>query len=712
MSGTKRRVLLNPPSENRDRETSDALDSSAMSGSESLASYDDFDGDSVRGSSSKRKTRNQSEKKRRDQFNLLINELSAMISSNKKKKVDKSTVLKQTISFLKNHQEISAQSQAHEITEDWKPSFLSNDEFSQLMLEALDSFVMVFDQQGKILYVSESVTSLLGYSSQELLNQSLYNILFERERVQLHALLTSHKVQTVGGGIPYFNNPSNQVTFSCHLKRGSLDPTAPFLYEYVTFTGSSHKLSPDVETTSGEEPSFYSTQEINTFCCVVQLQTAQILREVLITDDSTREFTSRLSMEWKFLYLDHRASPIIGYLPFEVLGTSGYEYYHSDDLEKITECHEQLLKAGEGSSCCYRFLTKGQQWIWIRSSYYITYNQWNSKPEFIVCNNIVVSYADVKSELCSDSGYNEDNTWVAGNQVDEQINISSSSPTCSVTSSGHLGTVDVPNVEQSTAISGETDLVQQPHSTNNNDSFPLHKLVSNQLGNLLQHYMRQQAESGKQLQIQRQIFQPTQPRSWQASASNNMSAPSTSYSTSNLMPSAQKRIADESQSSQHFSSAVRPSPRTETFFSPAQRNLHEQLLEKSDMLQLAIQRQQDELQAITQQLALSKGQQFQSQTALQGQQSQNLAVQPTGSNTVAGMLPGQQDAMLSGQQDVMLSGQQTGDVMLSGQQQGDVMLSGQQKGDAMLSRQQEANSLMSDNTDVDQFLIYPMDTQD
>ncbi|KAK6167012.1 hypothetical protein SNE40_021125 [Patella caerulea] len=692
MSGTKRRVPLNPPSENRDRETSDALDSSAMSGSESLASFDDFDGDSVRGSSSKRKTRNQSEKKRRDQFNLLINELSAMISSNKKKKVDKSTVLKQTISFLKNHQEISAQSQAHEITEDWKPSFLSNDEFSQLMLEALDSFVMVFDQQGKILYVSESVTSLLGYISQDLLNQSLYNILFERERVQLHALLTSPKVHTVGCDIPYFNNPSNQVTFSCHLKRGSLDPTAPFLYEYVSFTGSSHKLSPEIET-SGEEPSFYSTQEINTFCCVVQLKTAQILREVLITDDSTREFTSRLSMEWKFLYLDHRASPIIGYLPFEVLGTSGYEYYHSDDLEKITECHEQLLKAGEGSSCCYRFLTKGQQWIWIRSSYYITYNQWNSKPEFIVCNNIVVSYSDVKAELCTDSGYNEDNTWVAGNQVDEQINNSSSSPTCSVTSSGHMGTVEVPNVEQSTPILGETDLIQQPHSTNNNDSFPLHKIVSHQLGNLLQHYMRQQAESGKQLQIQRQIFQPTQSRSWQAAASNNMSAPSTSYSSSNVMPTDQKRIADESQSSQQFSSAVQPSPRAGRFFSPAQRNLHEQLLEKSDMLQLAIQRQQDELQAITQQLALSKGQQFQSQAALQGQQSPNLTVQHTGSNTVAGML--------SGQQDVMLSGQQTGDVMLPGQQKGDVML-----------RQQQANSLMSDNTNVDQFLIYPMDTQD
>lgn len=43
-----------------------------------------------------------SEKKRRDHFNLLVNELSAMVSTNNRK-MDKSTVLKSTILFLKNH---------------------------------------------------------------------------------------------------------------------------------------------------------------------------------------------------------------------------------------------------------------------------------------------------------------------------------------------------------------------------------------------------------------------------------------------------------------------------------------------------------------------------------------------------------------------------------------------------------------------------------
>lgn len=50
----------------------------------------------------KRRSRNLSEKKRRDQFNMLVNELCTMVSTNSRK-MDKSTVLKSTIAFLKNH---------------------------------------------------------------------------------------------------------------------------------------------------------------------------------------------------------------------------------------------------------------------------------------------------------------------------------------------------------------------------------------------------------------------------------------------------------------------------------------------------------------------------------------------------------------------------------------------------------------------------------
>lgn len=51
-----------------------------------------------------------------------------------------------------------------------------------------------------------------------------------------------------------------------------------------------------------------------------------------------------------------------------------------------------VMQYGKGKSCYYRFLTKGQQWIWLQTQYYITYHQWNSRPEFIVCTHTVVRY--------------------------------------------------------------------------------------------------------------------------------------------------------------------------------------------------------------------------------------------------------------------------------------------------------------------------------
>ncbi|XP_076221755.1 circadian locomoter output cycles kaput protein Clock isoform X1 [Nomia melanderi] len=349
----------------------------------------------------KRKSRNLSEKKRRDQFNMLVNELGSMVGSNTRK-MDKSTVLKSTILFLKNHNEIAVRSRVHEIQEDWKPSFLSNEEFTHLILEALDGFIMVFSSSGRIYYVSESVTSLLGYLPKELENTTIYDITYQEDQSPLYNVL----LNPVNARDRRNVKKEDQISFSCHIKRGGLNVQENPVYELVQFIGY---FRSDVDSEVDNllpNTKFGTTGGMDTklvFVGTGRLQTPQLIRELSVMDSTKSEFTSRHSLEWKFLFLDHRAPPIIGYLPFEVLGTSGYDYYHVDDLDKVVMCHESLMQKGEGTSCYYRFLTKGQQWIWLQTRFYITYNQWNSKPEFIVCTHYVVSYIDVIKELRKES---------------------------------------------------------------------------------------------------------------------------------------------------------------------------------------------------------------------------------------------------------------------------------------------------------------------
>ncbi|XP_043276854.1 circadian locomoter output cycles protein kaput isoform X2 [Venturia canescens] len=350
----------------------------------------------------KRKFRNLSEKKRRDQFNMLVNELGSMVTANTRK-MDKSTVLRSTILFLKNHDEVAVRSRVHEIQEDWKPSFLSNEEFTHLILEALDGFIMVFSSNGRIYYASESVTSLLGYLPSELAKATIYEITYQEDQSHLYNILLNPGNDRDQSGV----NEENQVSFTCHIRRGGLDFREETIYELVQFVGY-FRSDTDIETllpnnrTSG-------TIVNDTECIFVgtgRLRTPQLIRDMSFVESSKSEFTSKHSLEWKFLFLDHRAPPIIGYLPFEVLGTSGYDYYHVDDLEKVVLCHESLMQKGEGTSCHYRFLTKGQQWIWLKTRFYIDYNQWNSKPEFIVCTHNVVSYTDVIQQFKSKNNEN------------------------------------------------------------------------------------------------------------------------------------------------------------------------------------------------------------------------------------------------------------------------------------------------------------------
>ncbi|XP_061539287.1 circadian locomoter output cycles protein kaput isoform X3 [Phycodurus eques] len=351
----------------------------------------------------KRVSRNKSEKKRRDHFNVLIKELGTMLPGNTRK-MDKSTILQKSIDLLQKQQEISTQSESTEIRQDWKPPFLSNEEFTQLMLEALDGFFLAITTDGNIIYASESVTSLLEHLPCDLVDQNLLKFLPRGEHSDIYKLLSSH-VSEGETLTPEYLKTKNQLEFCCHMLRGTMDPKEPPMYEYVKFIGNFKSLNnvPNCAHNGFTEAVIQRTlhsafEEQRCLIATVRLAKTQFIKEMCTVEEPNEEFTSRHSLEWKFLFLDHRASPIIGYLPFEVLGTSGYDYYHVDDLDTLAKCHEHLMQYGKGKSCYYRFLTKGQQWIWLQTHYYITYHQWNSRPEFIVCTHTVVSYGEVRSE--------------------------------------------------------------------------------------------------------------------------------------------------------------------------------------------------------------------------------------------------------------------------------------------------------------------------
>ncbi|XP_029164870.1 circadian locomoter output cycles protein kaput [Nylanderia fulva] len=549
----------------------------------------------------KRKSRNLSEKKRRDQFNMLVNELGSMISANTRK-MDKSTVLKSTILFLKNHNEIAVKSRVHEIQEDWKPSFLSNEEFTHLILEALDGFIIIFSSNGRIYYVSESVTSLLGYLPNELENTTIYNITYQEDQPHLYNVLlnpgSTRDRRTV--------KKEDQISFTCHIKRGGLNFQEDSVYELVQFIGYFRSVKDnDVDNLLPNQKYSNTNASDNklVFVGTGRLQTPQLIRELSVTDNTKSEFTSRHSLEWKFLFLDHRAPPIIGYLPFEVLGTSGYDYYHVDDLDNVVTCHESLMQKGEGTSCYYRFLTKGQQWIWLQTRFYITYNQWNSKPEFIVCTHYVVSYVDVMKELRAElEGYDKTENQDVLIPV-KQVTTSCQTPltqwsnkssktlkSMSIASNlRHCGDSNTSSISVSLRSSPHSQITHGSHS---NAASASSSIVSKPITSM---------DSRQQQQQQQQ--QQTQQLDVNQSCPNFMDP---QYATVNLQPVVTAGFATPAAPILSTMPTHEMLHQQGIVMTPAQNQIQDELQRKHEELQQLIVHQQEELRRVSEQLFIAR----------------------------------------------------------------------------------------------------------
>ncbi|XP_067368321.1 circadian locomoter output cycles protein kaput isoform X3 [Channa argus] len=569
----------------------------------------------------KRVSRNKSEKKRRDQFNVLIKELGTMLPGNTRK-MDKSTILQKSIDFLHKHKEIAAQSESTEIRQDWKPPFLSNDEFTQLMLEALDGFFLAIMTDGNIIYVSESVTSLLEHLPSDLVDQNLLNFLPMGEHSHVYKALSSHIME--GETLtPEYLKTKNQLEFCCHMLRGTIDPKEPPVYEYVKFIGNFKSLNnvPNCTQNGFEgviQRSLHSSFE-DKVCLIatVRLAKPQFIKEMCTVEEPNEEFTSRHSLEWKFLFLDHRAPPIIGYLPFEVLGTSGYDYYHVDDLETLAKCHEHLMQYGKGKSCYYRFLTKGQQWIWLQTQYYITYHQWNSRPEFIVCTHTVVSYAEVRAEQRRELGIEESPPEVTADKSQD---------------SGSESQLNTSSLKEALERFNHS---RTPSASSRSSRKSSHTAVSDPASS----QMKLQGDRSTPGRQSVSAIEMTSQRRSSVSSQQSISSQNTGQNM------AQSLVSQQQQQQQPQEQQVQTSSQAMVQFSnqlEAMQHLKEQLEQRTRMIEANIQRQQDELRQIQEELQKVQGQSVQKGTGglnvSSVQMAQGSAVQQGGTLSMQGQV--------------------------------------------------------------------------
>ncbi|XP_043935979.1 aryl hydrocarbon receptor nuclear translocator isoform X3 [Protopterus annectens] len=371
-----------------------------------------------------RENHSEIERRRRNKMTAYITELSDMVPtcSALARKPDKLTILRMAVSHMK-----SLRGTGNTSTDGtYKPSFLTDQELKHLILEAADGFLFVVScETGRIVYVSDSVTSVLNQPQSEWFGSTLYNQVHpddvEKLREQLSTsenTLTGRILDLKTGTVKKEGQQSSmrmcmgsRRSFICRMRCGSaqVDPVSmnrlSFLrnrcrnglgpgkdgeiqYVVVHCTGYIKAWPPAGVSLPDDEP---DTGQGNKFC-LVAIGRLQVTSSPNCTDlDSASapvEFISRHNRDGLFTFVDHRCLATVGYQPQELLGKSIMDFAHPEDQRLLRDSFQDLLKLkGQVLSVMYRFRSKNRDWMWMRTSSFTFQNPFSDEIEYIICTN-------------------------------------------------------------------------------------------------------------------------------------------------------------------------------------------------------------------------------------------------------------------------------------------------------------------------------------
>lgn len=321
-------------------------------------------------------------------------------------------------------------------------------------LQSLDGFVFVVSHDGKIMYISETASTLLGLSQVELTGNSIFDYIHEQDREEMNNVLTDisphkHEMAKSNNLLPHHQDDQARSVFDFEIQKSFFIRMKCVLPKRnAGLTTDGHKVihcsgylkikcnSPHGEGGNG---SCYGEATSTSSCNSQNLGLAAIavsLPSYAVTELKmySNMFMFRAALDLKLIFVDTQLPLLTGYDPQDVIDRTLYEHIHWEDVAHMAHCHRILNQKGQVTTRYYRFLTKGGGWVWMQSYATLIHNTRASRQHCIVSVNYVLTKPQFKDLTLSS---NQISSPSSAHQSNATIHSSTSSSTTSSSIKSH-----------------------------------------------------------------------------------------------------------------------------------------------------------------------------------------------------------------------------------------------------------------------------------
>ncbi|KAM6892860.1 aryl hydrocarbon receptor 1b [Lycodopsis pacificus] len=261
----------------------------------------------------------------------------------------------------------------------------------ELLLQALNGFVLVVTAEGTVFFCSHTVQDYLGFHQTDVMHQSVLELIHTEDqqefRSNLHWALnpdpsTGGESVSSSSCLVSYNPEQLPPENSSFLERGFvcrfrclLDNSSGFLALNIQgrlkFLRGQSRQRCDGE--AGAPP------QLALFAIATPLQSPAIL------EIRTRNmiFRTKHKLDFTPMSCDAKGKIVLGYTEAELrVRGSGYQFIHAADMLYCAENHVRMMKTGESGLTAFRLLTKDNRWKWVQANARLVYK--NSRPDYII----------------------------------------------------------------------------------------------------------------------------------------------------------------------------------------------------------------------------------------------------------------------------------------------------------------------------------------